>query len=58
MLSHSLNVHVFNAYTTNTPTHMHMHTHTLVSQGNGAEEKVFKKRKVFKEGVKELTETE
>ena len=29
-----------------------MRTHTLVSQGNGTEEKVFEKRKVFKEDLK------
>ena len=37
----------------------HAHTHTLVAyQGNETEEKVFKKRKVFKEDLKlkELTE--
>ena len=54
---------IFNAYNTNvrasarTHTHIHKHTHThtrtererVVYQGNGTEEKVFKKRKVFKE---------
>ena len=36
--------------------HTHTHTHTLVAyQGNETEEKVFKKRKVFKEDLKELT---
>ena len=41
-------------------THTHTHTHTPVAycQGNEAEEKVFKKRKVFKEGLKGLTEVE
>ena len=43
-----------------THTHTHTHTHTPVayqdSQGNKTEEKVFKKRKVFKEDLKELTE--
>ena len=34
---------------THTRTHTHTHTHTHVSQGNGTEEKVFEKRKVFKE---------
>ena len=38
------------------------HTHTQVAyqgyQGNETEEKVFKKRKVFKEDLKELTEAE
>ena len=35
------------------------HTHTPVAyQGNETEEKVFKKRKVFKEDIKELTEAE
>ena len=28
--------------------HTHTHTHRIVYQGNGTEEKVFKKRKVFK----------
>ena len=40
-------------------THTHPHTHTPVAyQGNETEEKVFKKRKVFKEDLKELTEVE
>ena len=34
-------------------THTYTHTHTL-SQGNGTEEQVFEKRKVFKEDLKEL----
>ena len=38
-----------------THTHTHTHTHTLVYQGNGPEENVFEKRKVFKEDLKELT---
>ena len=44
-------------------THTHAHsqtctcTHTPVAyQGNETEEKVFKKRKIFKEDLKELTE--
>ena len=41
-----------------THAHTHTHTHTLVSQGNRTEEKVFEKRKVFKEDLKELTEVE
>ena len=37
----------------------HTHTHTPVAyQGNETEEKVFKKRKVFREDLKELTEVE
>ena len=47
---------------THTHTHTHKHTHTPVAyQGNQdteTEEKVFKKRKVFKEDLKELTEVE
>ena len=47
---------------TRTHTHTHTHTHTPVAyqgnQGNETEEKVFKKRKVFKEDLKELTEVE
>ena len=40
-------------------THKHTHTHTPVEyQGNETEEKVFKKRKVFKEDLKEVTEVE
>jgi len=35
-----------------------MNTHTDVYQGNGSEEKVFKKRKVSKKDLKELTEVE
>ena len=45
-----------------THAHTHTHTHTPVAyqgnQGNETEEKVFKKRKVFKEDLKELTEVE
>ena len=44
-----------------TCTHMHTrtHTHTPVAyQGSETEEQVFKKRKVFKEDLKELTEVE
>ena len=45
-----------------THTHTHTHTHTPVAhqgyQGNETEETVFKKRKVFKEDLKELTEVE
>ena len=44
---------------THARTHTHEHTHTPVAyQGNETEEKVFKKRKVFKEDLKELTEVE
>ena len=47
---------------TRTCTHAHTHKHTPVTyqgnQGNETEEKVFKKRKVFKEDLKELTEVE
>ena len=44
-----------NAYNINE----HTHTHTPVAyQGNETEEKVFKKRKVFKENCKELTAVE
>ena len=40
-------------------THTNTHAHTPVAhQGNETEEKVFKKRKVFKEDLKELTEVE
>ena len=44
-----------------TQMHTHTHTHTVTyqgNQGNKTEEKVFKKRKVFKEDFKELTEVE
>ena len=61
MLTHGLNVFSkFDAYNTNAHTgmHIHTHTHTVVYQGNGTEEKVFKKRKVFKEDLKALTEVE
>ena len=52
-----------NAHThTHTQTRTHTHTHTPVAyqgyQGNETEEKFFKKRKVFKEDLKELTEVE
>ena len=40
---------------THTNTHTHTHTHRQVSQGNGTEEKAFKRRKVFKEDSTELT---
>ena len=47
---------------TRTHAHAHTHTHTPVAyqgnQGNETEEKVFKKRKVFNEDLKELTEVE
>ncbi len=47
---------------THTHTHTHTHTNTPVAyqgfQGNETEEKVFKKRKVFKEDLTELTEVE
>ena len=47
---------------TRTHKHTHTHTHTPVAyqgnQGNETEEKFFKKRKVFKEDLKELTEVE
>ena len=44
---------------TQTHTHMRAHAHTPVAyQGNKTEEKVFKKRKVFKEDLKELTKVE
>ena len=43
-------------------THTHTHTHTpvayQVNQGNETEEKVFKKRNVVKEDLKEVTEVE
>ena len=38
-------------------THTHP-THRVVYQGNVTEEKAFKKRKVFKEDLKELTQVE
>ena len=45
-----------------THAHTHTHTHTPVAyqgnQGNETEEKGFKKKKVFKEDLKELTEVE
>ena len=51
-----------NAHTharTHTDSRAHAHTHTPVAyQGNKTEEKVSKKRKVFKEDLKELTEVE
>ena len=37
-------------------THTHTHTHTLVTQGNETEGKVEKRKAVFKEDLKELTE--
>ena len=47
---------------THARTRTHTHTHTSVAyqgnQVNETEEKVFKKRKVFKEDLKELTEVE
>ena len=48
----------FNAYNMKACTHTHTHTHRVVYQGNKTEEKVFKKRKVFKEDLKELTMTD
>ena len=44
---------------THTQRFAHAHTQTPVAyQGNETEEKVFKKRKVFKEDLEELTEVE
>ena len=44
---------------THTHSLTHSHSHTSVGhQGNETEEKVFKKRKVFKEDLKEQTEVE
>ena len=47
---------------THARTHARTHTHTPVAyqgnQGNETEKKVFKKRQVFKEDLKELTEVE
>ena len=52
-------MHTHTQIHTYTHTHTHTHTHTPVAyQGNETEEKVFKKRKVFKEDLKELTEVE
>ena len=42
----------------NARAHTHTHTHTVVYQGNGTDEKVLEKRKVFKEDLKEPTEVE
>ena len=56
--AYSMNVHTHTH--TQTRTRTHKHTHTPVTYqgnvGNETEEKVFKKRKVFKEDLKELTE--
>ena len=41
---------------THTRAHIHAPWHTQAPQGRGTEEKVFKKRKVFREDLKELTE--
>ena len=41
---------------THTPAHKHTLSHTEAPQGRGTEEEVFKKRKIFKEDLKELTE--
>ena len=38
----------------NTHAHMRPRTHTVIHQGNETEEKIFKKRKVFEEDLKEL----
>ena len=43
---------------THTHTYAHTHTHRVVYQGSGMEEKVFEKRKFFKEDIKALTEVE
>ena len=58
MFSTNIYLSKFNAYNMNAHTHTHSHTHRLAYQGNETEEKVFKKRKVFKEDLKELTEVE
>ena len=55
-------MHAHTQTRTCTHAHTHKHKHTPVvyqgNQGNETEEKVFKKRKVFKEHLKELTEVE
>ena len=62
-----MNAHTHRLAHTHTHTHTHARTHarthtSRIYQGNQAndetEEKVFKKRKVFKEDLKELTEVE
>ena len=54
------NAYNMNAHTcfTQTRTRTHACTHIHTHQGNETEEKVFKKRKVLKEDLKELTEVE
>ena len=39
-------------------THTHTHTHRVKDQGNRTEVKIFLKRKVFKEDLKQLTEVD
>ena len=52
-----MNAHTHTHTHTHRDSHTHTHTHTPVAyQGNETEEKFFKKRKVFKEDLKELTE--
>ena len=56
-----MNTHTHTCKHTHRPTRTRMHTHThthkpVTYQGNEMEEKVFKKRKVFKEDLKEPTE--
>ena len=58
-----MHTHTHSYTETRTRTHAHAYTHTVTHtlvayQGNETEEKVFKKRKVFKEDLKEMTEVE
>ena len=39
-------------------THTHTHAHTVIYQRDGTEKKIFKKRDVFKEDLKELAKVE
>ena len=52
-----MHTHTLTHTHTHIHTHTHSHTHTRVS-GHRTEEKVFEKRKVFQEDLKEPTEVE
>ena len=47
--------HTYTHTRTHARTHAHTHAHTVVYQGNGTEERVFEKRTVWGEDLKELT---
>ena len=58
--THTTHTHIHTYQTLHTHTHAHTrtHTHRVKDQGNRTEVKIFLKRKVFKEDLKQLTEVD